>query len=158
MQPICHTKMKTIPNFRADIGMRAYARLTVLVMISLVCYGMIALWGYNQSDLSFGRNPAALLFPTNELARIESLGFFDDIGLPTWKRLQKRARTEQVYNIPSNPNLGSKDPSFWLLNNMDPFFTCPHEIRVGGRGDGPKWVCDPHRLVDKEDCLIYSIG
>ncbi len=24
--------------------------------------------------------------------------------------------------------------------------------------DGPKWVCDPHRLKQKKDCLVYSIG
>ena len=30
---------------------------------------------------------------------------------------------------------------------------------MGGRGDGPKWTCDPHRLAkQKKDCLIYSFG
>lgn len=30
--------------------------------------------------------------------------------------------------------------------------------RIGKRGDDPMWVCDPHRLVKKPDCLIYSVG
>jgi hypothetical protein len=30
--------------------------------------------------------------------------------------------------------------------------------RIGRRGDGPKWVCDPHRLLKRPDCLIYSVG
>lgn len=54
--------------------------------------------------------------------------------------------------------------------NYDPDFTCPHERRVsvyGGRGDGGKWVCDPHRIGAQVElrqrrggngCLIYSIG
>ena len=25
-------------------------------------------------------------------------------------------------------------------------------------GDGPKWVCDPYRITEKNDCLVYSIG
>jgi hypothetical protein len=28
--------------------------------------------------------------------------------------------------------------------------------RIGIRG--PIWVCDPHRLLKKPDCLIYSVG
>jgi hypothetical protein len=34
--------------------------------------------------------------------------------------------------------------------------------RNNGHGDGPKWICNPHRLGLREsrpkDCLIYSIG
>jgi hypothetical protein len=29
---------------------------------------------------------------------------------------------------------------------------------VGGHGDGPKWMCDPHRLLKQKDCLVYSVG
>jgi hypothetical protein len=28
-----------------------------------------------------------------------------------------------------------------------------------GHGDGPKWICNPHRIREtRPDCLIYSIG
>lgn len=37
-------------------------------------------------------------------------------------------------------------PSFFYSINFDPIFTCPHILRLGGAGDGPKWTCDPHRL------------
>jgi hypothetical protein len=60
---------------------------------------------------------------------------------------------------------------FYLLQNYEPNFSCQFEKRVGNNtnGDGPKWVCDPHRikrlaeLRKKKDpshpgCVIYSIG
>jgi len=46
----------------------------------------------------------------------------------------------------------------WYLKNLQPVFVCPHVQRVGGHDDGPKWTCDPHRLLVRHECLIYSIG
>ena len=60
----------------------------------------------------------------------------------------------------------------WYMLNWEPQFTCLHERRLGGEGtgDGPKWVCDPHRISEKaklvqlrsggkdSGCLVYSIG
>lgn len=96
---------------------------------------------------------------TCELARVQSLGFFDDIADVDWQRHQQRARTEQLYLDP-NPET-TPDPkrgAQWLMENVDPLFTCPNIRRVGGRGDGPKWTCDPHRLMKQPECLVYSIG
>ncbi len=93
-----------------------------------------------------------------ELATRESFGFWDDIDDDTWRLHQHRARTEATYFRPHQPNADAGNVARWLLTNVDPVFTCPHLRRVGGRGDGPKWTCDPHRLVHQPDCLIYSIG
>jgi hypothetical protein len=93
-----------------------------------------------------------------ELAKYESLGFFDDIDDVTWGRHQRRARNEPIYFKPERPTQSIEDPARWLLFNVDPMFACPNIRRVGGRGDGPKWTCDPHRLIEKPDCLIYSVG
>ena len=30
--------------------------------------------------------------------------------------------------------------------------------RVGGQDDRATWTCDPHRLLEREDCVVYSIG
>jgi Methyltransferase domain len=95
---------------------------------------------------------------TYELAKHESLGFFDDVDNFSWQRHKIRAQSEAIYYRPDNPNEGTSDVVSWHMNNVDPIFTCPNIRRVGGRGDGPKWTCDPHRLVKKPDCLIYSIG
>ena len=84
----------------------------------------------------------------------QSFGFFTDITDVGWTRLKQRHR--------STPNCGPLDcapekPGNWYQNNFEPSFTCLHERRVGGLGDGPKWVCDPHR-INKKECLVYSIG
>jgi Methyltransferase domain len=92
-----------------------------------------------------------------ELAYKQSLGYFDDISDDHWKRYQQRARTEPIYLDP-NPDPAKMQTALWLLRNVDPIFTCPHLRRVGGRGDGPKWTCDPHRLLKQPNCLVYSIG
>jgi Methyltransferase domain len=96
--------------------------------------------------------------PSNQLANYESFGYFDDIDDTTWKRHQDRARNEPTYFNPQQPYQRTTEPALWLLSNVDPMFACPNIRRVGGRGDGPKWTCDPHRLAEKPDCLIYSVG
>jgi hypothetical protein len=92
------------------------------------------------------------------LAAKQSFGFFDDIGDTAWSRMRNNAVNFQQYRKPQKPDTGNEDPWRWYINNLEPDFSCPHAARVGGHGDGPKWVCDPHRLQTKDDCLIYSIG
>ena len=45
-----------------------------------------------------------------------------------------------------------------MQENWEPNFSCTYERRLGSPGDGGKWVCDPHKLRTKKDCLIYSFG
>lgn len=65
----------------------------------------------------------------------------------------------------------SKVKTEWFQSHYEPDFSCQFRKRVGGNGlgDGPKWVCDPHRLIaqsktrkkanpSKPGCLIYSVG
>ena len=87
------------------------------------------------------------------LALHESNGFFTDITNPDWILLKKRQKA-------SKDCMGtckSAPAHVWYQENFEPTFTCQHELRVGGMGDGGKWVCDPHR-ISKNDCLIYSVG
>jgi hypothetical protein len=92
------------------------------------------------------------------VASKHSFGFFDDIPDSTWERMRRKALSFEQYANPADPNQGWEKPWRWYLDNLQPEFTCPHVIRVGGgHGDGPKWVCDPHRLM-KKDCLVYSFG
>lgn len=104
-----------------------------------------------------------------KLAFEQSYGFFDDISDYNWKLMKQRAQSRINHKFASSTKFYS-EPARWYMNNFEPDFTCAQERRVGGPGDGPKWVCDPHRLPDiverrskqmsaeKAGCLIYSVG
>ncbi|CAB9513511.1 Pfam:DUF672 [Seminavis robusta] len=114
-----------------------------------------------------------------QLASYQSYGFFDDISSEDWKLHQQRFQTHKDHMNDRRPDPTSNElPAMYYMSHYDPLFTCPHERRLGGLGDGPKWTCDPHRLerVARErkektqagaqtsnkqqqaNCLIYSIG
>ena len=103
------------------------------------------------------------------LAYKESFGFFDYIPDSDWKFRQHLARTR--IDFTENPNQGLANPKIWYLEHYYPSFSCPGLLRVSRNPtDGPKFVCDPHRLPHiaekrkkdtgdaKNGCLVYSIG
>ena len=100
-----------------------------------------------------------------ERAHRDSGGFFDDIADDAWALMKQRVKSRTNYFNPQNSNHHITEPEAWYQENFEPDFTCAHERRIGGMGDGPKWVCDPHRLMVNEatpqytkECLIYSVG
>lgn len=117
-----------------------------------------------------------------ELASRQSYGFFYDISSTKWNLLRKIYREHINHRDPQRPLLYSPhDPlnsqkwfstePAWYQNNYEPNFSCMHEKRVGLQmnGDGPKWVCDPHRIPklalerkakdpDHPGCVVYSVG
>jgi hypothetical protein len=108
--------------------------------------------------------------PSYSLAYEESYGFFDDITNDQWKMHQKWARQSPMHEN-NDPLLWYNQSAIliWYYTHYDPIFECPFKKRIGGRGDGPKWTCDPHRLnqVVKQrkaagepgpHCIIYSVG
>lgn len=126
---------------------------------------------FTQSTLP---NQAPLSPLSYDLAYSESYGFFQDIPEHHWNLLRQISQANIPHMYPNNP-LKYADtarrgttPS-WYQTNYEPDFSCQFERRVGGNGngDGPKWVCDPHRIVEKQrrrssnnnnKCLVYSIG
>lgn len=117
-----------------------------------------------------------------ELARQQSFGFFDDISNKHWKELQKiHAESfpnhyswslKPYSNAPEDRNDIPKlrMSNWWNGENFQVEFHCPLTRRVPptSQADGPKFVCDPHRLATKAEtrrkdgtsdkCLIYSFG
>lgn len=116
------------------------------------------------------------------LAKRQSFGFFQDISEDEWK-LHQRIVEEHVNHkfvdqpLTYNPKFEKRKLKYfnsnfaWYQNNYEPNFNCRFERRIGGNGngDGPKWICDPHRIArlakqrKQEDakhpgCVIYSIG
>jgi len=123
------------------------------------------------------------------LARAQSFGFFDDITNDNWRRLQTMVAEHWNHKFPEAPlthHPAWKGPGqlkgwnvrhpAWYQTNFEPNFSCQFEMRIGatgtvsrGNGDGPKWICDPHRIKrlaaerkakdpNHPGCVIYSIG
>jgi len=123
-----------------------------------------------------------LLFPSNQtivdktnnydLAKEQSFGFFDNILEDDWKRAQEIHATlfpnhysKDLMKYSSGPDDKGNIPnlrrsSYWNGENFQEEFHCALAQRLpsNSQADGPKWVCDPHRLTNKPDCLVYSIG
>jgi hypothetical protein len=108
---------------------------------------------------------------TFELAYHQSLGFFDDVTNENWRHAQEIHSKMFPNHAPdllkySNPVIikdktaDVKHSNFWNAQNFQEEFHCAYAQRLptAGGGDGPKWVCDPHRFRNKKDCLVYSIG
>lgn len=100
-----------------------------------------------------------------QLANVESNGFFTDIDQADWERLKERIRSQQNHKNERTASGAVTDPKVFYQNSYEPSFTCLGEARIGGMGDGPKWVCDPHRIGRKKElttsqdpCLVYSVG
>mmetsp|Transcript_25310 Transcript_25310/g.42053 ORF Transcript_25310/g.42053 Transcript_25310/m.42053 type:complete len:367 (-) Transcript_25310:180-1280(-) len=101
-----------------------------------------------------------------QLALQESAGFFDDIDEREWLRLQQRHVDQFPNHVPSLLKQGDDKGDIlvppantWYQENFEAEFSCRHERRIGRKGDGGKWVCDPHRIADQHaGCLVYSIG
>jgi hypothetical protein len=98
---------------------------------------------------------------STSLASKQSYGFFNDIPDRNWKYMQEKAkRTHDSIRKTrsSRPPTEGESSTSQILNSLQPDFTCPHMTRVGGQDDKARWTCDPHRLLERENCVIYSIG
>lgn len=53
-----------------------------------------------------------------------------------------------------------KNANMWYGQNFQVEFICPlaRRLPADSMADGPKWVCNPHRIAQQKDCLIYSVG
>jgi hypothetical protein len=149
------TKQRTCPFLRTA------AAATLLLGFAFLCYDTY--YRYHNLSIPSQQNQqhqaskVQQSSPSFDLARQESLGFFDDITNEEWKRMQEKARA-MYPNTYDDPKRNTRLPAKWFQNNYEPDFVCRHERRIGKLGDGGKWVCDPHRIQAKKDCLIYSVG
>lgn len=149
-------------------------RETIFVTVMLVMFGLTLSSHYRIAELSQNSNAAikdTLLPPISsrsnndfDVAKRESLGFFDDIPSRTWERMKAKVKgmspNFNTYYLPFKDG-GDKrvrKPGTFYQNNYEPDFVCQHERRIGRLGDGGKWICDPHRISEQEDCLVYSVG
>eukprot|EP00934_Nitzschia_sp_Nitz4_P000026 Nitzschia sp. Nitz4//scaffold18_size181773//13700//14698//NITZ4_001892-RA/size181773-processed-gene-0.1-mRNA-1//1//CDS//3329539942//26//frame0 len=114
----------------------------------------------NKSSQSIPTSPLGSTI--SNIASAQSFGFLDDVPNDTWKRLQ----TYHNDFFPNHsPNIqrysgDSGNSHIWYNDNFHSEFDCPSKQRIplNLKGDGAKWVCNPHRLETKRDCLVYSVG
>jgi len=122
----------------------------------------------NQGSIAALKDSSLPPISSNDfnVAKRESLGFFDDIPSQTWDRMKEKVKSMSPnfnpYYIPfengGDLRFRVKKPGNFYQNNYEPDFVCQHERRIGRLGDGGKWICDPHRIAHQEDCLVYSVG
>lgn len=106
------------------------------------------------------------------LAYNQSFGFFDDVSDENWKRAQRiharlfpnhlsKDMLKYSSTIADRGNFRKlKSSSWWYGENFQVEFHCPLSQRVPAtsEADGPKWVCDGHRIANQDSCLVYSFG
>jgi len=129
--------------------------VTILIVINLITTTATS---SNYNSLSSSSSSSSITIGTStmvidshySLAYRESLGFFHDIPNDVWMEKKKRVKSQPRHN---DAKLGLRSKfanreraSTWYQNNWEAEFTCPHERRIGGSGDGAKWTCDPHRI------------
>ena len=147
-------------------------------------YGMVEQSPQQQSSSSSSSSSSITTettVPTHQpLCYQQSGGFFRDISDSNWKRLQEITKrtfpnhyTPDLMKYANHPT--KQHSNWWNAENFQEEFHCQFAERLpsDSSGDGPKWVCDPHRIVqqyqnvtnnnnnmnDKNtNCLIYSVG
>lgn len=135
---------------------------------------VLAMTPWVSQDMSSSPSSSSSSSPQSSfsLAYNQSFGFFDDVTDRQWK-------LSQVLHAKTFPNHFSTDLSqysstiddkgnvpklkkspFWYAENFQEEFHCAHSQRIpsDSNGDGPKWVCDPHRIAQQKECLVYSVG
>jgi hypothetical protein len=132
--------------------------LKVFPYLLIVTYLILSFsWTKNIINLdAVGAPPISSQATTHDtqLGASQSYGFFDDVPLKSWKLLRDIYMQVDNHREPDRPLLFSEyDPPFpdnfdpgyrsaraWWGNNYEPNFSCQFEKRIGGNGDGPKWV------------------
>ena len=146
--------------------------LPVVVLATFICMSVMA-WvrAFKHINDNDGLSVEALLFSTS-LARDQSNGFFSDVSNENWKIAQEHHAAlfpnyyQNLKAYSNGPDDKGKGPeklgksSHWNGENFQVEFICPLARRLppDSMADGPKWVCDPHRIKKQKDCLVYSVG
>ncbi len=147
------------------------AVVLVLTMSTLRDNTRVATLTHPMSENDSSYSPVATRQESFALALKQSYGFFTDITETQWRLAQTiHAKTfpNQFREYPSEYSGGTflerHDKTIeshkWYAENFHEEFQCAGARRIPSRanGDGAKWICDPHRIAQQQDCLVYSFG
>ena len=87
------------------------------------------------------------------LAYEQSFGLFDDIPNQMWKIMQRGVKEHENHEFPTDPLRGSNRGNVWYQQNYEPFFTCPHERRVGKLGKNKYTLVS---ILSLEEWIIFA--
>ena len=160
--------MKTM--VRAHSGVVALITLAIVILFQASL--MFQLQSQQQDRYSYSIESLMSSNGNNyQLAYRQSFGYFDDITDAQWKRAQTihaklfpnhwgdlQKYSSSIHDKGNTPKL--RPSQNWNAENFQEEFHCLNSQRIptDSNGDGPKWVCDPHRLRKTKDCLVYSVG
>jgi len=125
-----------------------------LVAIALVA-SMVA------ADAGAAASRAGPLAPQHTRARAHtkrSSALADHIYLESRLRSKTLRAGIQTDGASLSPRIDSY-PHLMVWDLFTPEYNCPdHKSRMGKIGDGGKWVCGQHTLLQQAGCVVYSIG
>jgi len=124
---------------------------------TLACLGECIEYSFLRLNLNpasdFRMGPKA--HPSTSLS--ESFGFFDDDDVE-WAR-KKVIHNAQMARQVQQRNYNEKTGGHaYFQGNWEPSWHCAYMQRLGEKGDGGKWVCDPYKIAGNKDCKVISIG
>lgn len=135
-------------KLKRSVQIPSISRLAVgqLLVIGLIFF--IFLWHYPTCPTC---STATAASKDCKLSLLESDGFFCEPDY-LWKE------RKHSHRLQDKANMNYKNTSFFFLDNWTPDFHCSNARRIGSTGEGGKWVCDPHQLKSRSNCLVYSAG
>ena len=74
---------------------------------------------------------------------------------PSVLKLYRQQVNERKKYLTAVPEL---QDYFVLYNTLVPEVFCRDLVRIGFIGDGGKWICNPSRIRDIPECVVYSLG
>jgi len=113
----------------------------------VVLFSLLLIWIY-QSFFKSTASPSSI---DCKESLLESDGFFCESNF-FWNERKR------LFHLRDKINLIRNSGEYFFATNWEPTFHCSYPERIGAKGDGGKWICDPCRLKLQHDCLIYSVG
>jgi len=134
---------------------RWHVMLSVIgLLLVVVIYGVVHFQRATAPSFFVGSKTATTVDATTnasirayDMAFNESYGFFDDITNEAWLRRKQWAKDFRK-DLKFDDHFIQSFAGEHFVVGFEPYFACPEKLRIGGVGDGPKWICDIHRLKD----------
>ena len=138
--------LNSLPTSR-NICIKKLSSAQRLPLSLIILFSLLLMWIY-QSRLEPRTSPINV---DCKQSLTESDGFFCEPDL-YWNERKR------IFHYQDQLNMIRDSDVYFFSTNWEPTFHCTYAQRIGAKGDGGKWVCDPDQLKLRHDCLVYSVG